>query len=229
MSVESEILRIQHNVANTYAAVAEKGGTVPLQPNSANLAEAVASITSSGEMIAGDGLSKDGDTLSVDNPVRGIVTQAEFDALTEAQKASGTYFVDDGMTCSCGEVYSTEERRIGTWFGKPLYRKVVTNISTVTGNIWVKILDPIPNSTIVSIRGFVSNAGPSTNFCFPIPYFISDAHYGCYWYYNVLDTSLNIDGLCYRLTSPDTSGGFMTTIIEYTKTTDPTPTQEVSA
>lgn len=44
MSVESEILRIQRNIADTYAAVAEKGGQVPLQPNSANLAAAVASI-----------------------------------------------------------------------------------------------------------------------------------------------------------------------------------------
>lgn len=44
MSVESEILRIQHNIANTYAAVSEKGGEVPLQPTSANLAAAVASI-----------------------------------------------------------------------------------------------------------------------------------------------------------------------------------------
>lgn len=48
MSVESEILRIQHNIANTYAAVAEKGGEVPLQPTSANLAAAVASIPSIG-------------------------------------------------------------------------------------------------------------------------------------------------------------------------------------
>lgn len=44
MSVESEILRIQHNIANTYAAVSEKGGEVPLQPTSANLAAAVSSI-----------------------------------------------------------------------------------------------------------------------------------------------------------------------------------------
>lgn len=44
MSIESEILRIQHNVADTYAAVAGKGGEVPLQPNSAKLAAAVESI-----------------------------------------------------------------------------------------------------------------------------------------------------------------------------------------
>lgn len=48
MSVESEILRIQHNIANTYAAVSEKGGEVPLHPTSANLAAAVASIPSGG-------------------------------------------------------------------------------------------------------------------------------------------------------------------------------------
>lgn len=48
MSVESEILRIQRNVADTYAAVAEKGGTVPLQPNSENLPAAVSSIPAGG-------------------------------------------------------------------------------------------------------------------------------------------------------------------------------------
>lgn len=44
MSIESEILRIQRNVANAYAAVSEKGGEVPLQPTSANLEAAVRSI-----------------------------------------------------------------------------------------------------------------------------------------------------------------------------------------
>lgn len=44
MSVESEILRIQHNIANAYAAVADKGGEVPLQTTSANLVEAISSI-----------------------------------------------------------------------------------------------------------------------------------------------------------------------------------------
>lgn len=47
MSVESEILRIQHNIADTYAVVSSKGGDVPLQPNSENLAAAVASIPAS--------------------------------------------------------------------------------------------------------------------------------------------------------------------------------------
>ncbi len=48
MSIESEILRIQKNIADTYAVVAEKGGSVPLAPISANLAGAVRSIPASG-------------------------------------------------------------------------------------------------------------------------------------------------------------------------------------
>lgn len=44
MSVESEILRIQNNIASAYTAVANKGGQVPSQPTSANLAGAVSSI-----------------------------------------------------------------------------------------------------------------------------------------------------------------------------------------
>jgi hypothetical protein len=53
------------------------------------------------------------------------MTQAEFNALTEEQKARGTYFVDDGANGGGSlEVYDDRERVIGTWFGKPLYRKV---------------------------------------------------------------------------------------------------------
>ena len=52
MSVESEILRIQRNIADTYAAVASKGGEVPTQPNSANLAAAVQSIPAGGDNSA---------------------------------------------------------------------------------------------------------------------------------------------------------------------------------
>lgn len=78
----------------------------------------------------GDGLTKEGDTLSVETPVQGVVTQAEFDALPEAQRNKGLYVIPDGGSGgggkSAGEVYSTEETRIGTWVdGKPIYRKTV--------------------------------------------------------------------------------------------------------
>ena len=83
-------------------------------------------------ITAGDGLSKEGDILSVTTPVRGVVTQAEFDALPEEQRNKGLYVIPDGgeggggSGASGGEVYSTEETRVGTWIdGKPLYRKTV--------------------------------------------------------------------------------------------------------
>ena len=52
------------------------------------------------DLTAGDGLSREGNTLNVDNPNRGILSQTEFDALPEEQKRSGTYFVDDGSSSS---------------------------------------------------------------------------------------------------------------------------------
>lgn len=51
MSVESEILRIQHNIANAYAAVSDKGGEVPLLPDSDNLAAAIRGIPCSSQDI----------------------------------------------------------------------------------------------------------------------------------------------------------------------------------
>lgn len=48
MSIESEILRIQRNISDAYAAVATKGGELPPLPTSANLAAAVASVPQGG-------------------------------------------------------------------------------------------------------------------------------------------------------------------------------------
>lgn len=139
MSVENEILRIQHNIANTYAAVSRKGGEVPLQPTSANLPAAVESIPQGPTYTAGDGIditdTETGAEISVTTPVQGIVTQAEFNAMTEAERNRGLYVISDGGGggSSAGEVYSTEEIRIGTWIdGKPLYRKTLLTTSPVS-------------------------------------------------------------------------------------------------
>lgn len=78
--------------------------------------------------LAGKGLSKDGDALNVTTPVKGIVTDSEFDALPEDERNNGFYIIKDGSDGSGSgssnlEIYSTEETRIGTWIdGKPLYR-----------------------------------------------------------------------------------------------------------
>lgn len=139
MSVENEILRIQHNIANTYAAVSRKGGEVPLQPTSANLPAAVESIPQGPTYTAGDGIditeTEAGASIGVTTPVQGIVTQAEFNAMPEAERNRGLYVISDGGGggSSAGEVYSTEEIRIGTWIdGKPLYQ--MTKTGTISSN-----------------------------------------------------------------------------------------------
>lgn len=48
MSIQAEINRINANIVNAYNAIEAKGGTIPLQTNSANLASAIESISGGG-------------------------------------------------------------------------------------------------------------------------------------------------------------------------------------
>lgn len=88
-------------------------------------------------LTAGDGLEIDEDgNINIDKPVKRIVTETEFDAMTDEEKKGLYVITDDGGSSSGNsgnsrwEVYSEEEIRIGTWIdGKPLYRKVITRTS----------------------------------------------------------------------------------------------------
>ena len=48
MSIQAEINRINTNIANAYTTIEAKGGTIPIQANSANLASAIESISGGG-------------------------------------------------------------------------------------------------------------------------------------------------------------------------------------
>lgn len=48
MSIQAEINRINTNIVNAYSAIEAKGGTIPIQANSANLASAIESISGGG-------------------------------------------------------------------------------------------------------------------------------------------------------------------------------------
>lgn len=214
MSVESEILRIQHNIASAYAKVSGKGGEVPLQPTSANLAAAIASIPVGSELTAGDGLSKEGDTLSVTTPVRGIVTQAEFDALPEAQKNSGLYVISDGSGEpgggeSAGEIYSTKETRIGTWIdGKPVYQQTFSFMSPSTET--ADNAFSVPNiGSLIQLYGYMDINGGFI----PIPFYNGTALISV-WY--------NKDGGVMRIqvTSDVYYSRQCYLTLRYTKTTD---------
>lgn len=48
------------------------------------------------KLTDGDGTTVEGNAVNIDTPVRGVLSQEEFDALPEAERNKGLYFVDDG-------------------------------------------------------------------------------------------------------------------------------------
>lgn len=118
------------------------------------------------------------------------------------------------------EVYSTEETRIGTWIdGKPLYRKIVIGELTSKGS-WQKIGDPIQNANVVSImssmiRSQYSDVLPSG------PFYLNGVNYGYAVVYGMTGTTGVPEEGLYGFTSSEFYFGKVITILEYTKTTDP--------
>jgi len=165
----------------------------------------------------GDGISIQDDTISVDTPVRGIVTQAEFDALAAEQQNKGLYVIDDGKSggsTSCEEIYFTEETRIGTWIdAKPIYRKVITGTTGGSVGAWTSI-----------------GALPDLEY----PVFMYGTMLGNDNVYVTVPYASNIDGKYTAAVIVQPSGSIevavfnqvwlnvpVTIIMEYTKTTDP--------
>ena len=169
MSIQSEIDRVTGNVADAYAAVEEKGGALPEEQTSDNLAEAVKSINAS--------------------------------------------------AASSGEIYSTEETRIGTWIdGKPLYRKTYSITTDSSGESRVAFDTGL---NIVNIYGTIKYSGDGRIYQLPafIPGYI-DAY-----------CTVNDNGYGTELVATYTDnfrwGMPLVCTIEYTKTTDETETEEV--
>ena len=110
-----------------------------VDPNDSVTVEEMSAAIDEAKPTQGDGITIRDSEISVTTPVRSVLTQAEYDALPDEQKSSGLYVISDGgcVESSGGEIYSTTERRIGTWIdGKPLYRKTysVDNLSVFTEN-----------------------------------------------------------------------------------------------
>lgn len=75
MSIASEITRINTNIANSYTAISNKGGTLPATQNSNNLATAISSIPSGG----GDAvIEKDVNFYDYDGTLVNSYTSNEF-------------------------------------------------------------------------------------------------------------------------------------------------------
>lgn len=178
--------------------------------------------------MVGDGLS-DKNGLSVTNPVRGILTKAEFDALSEEEKATGTYFVDDGSSSSSGggsssEDYSTEETVIGTWIdGKKLYRRVFAFTTPSNYSLWTNVGVAVENIDYLAetVITFISSDGAKIQ----CPFRDNASTIEFCYKSNGIEMYLNHTGGDYFKSRPARA------ILLYTKTTDEATvtTNEISA
>lgn len=161
-------------------------------------------------------------------------TSAEYEALTDEEKQADVAYVitDDnegassggsGTASSAGEVYSTEETRVGTWIdGKPLYRKVFTLVVTSTNNCKIYTGLNGPDIEIIKIEGLKkhhSDTDKLTHYV-PIPSWNNSA--------DTLRVNSSIFHTTIDSASPEiqikthlaAEGDVLIYILEYTKNTD---------
>lgn len=113
-----------------------------------------------------------------------LITEAEYDALTEEQKKNGLYFISDSSSTYSGEIYSTEQTRIGTWIdGKAIYRKCFQGEISVGPDTPITIVHldrTLHKSKIQIVRmlgGITSSYGPGINENIPAYYYPKGAGY----------------------------------------------------
>ena len=110
------------------------------------------------------------------------------------------------------EIYSTNETRIGTFMGKPLYRKVINTISPSNeiGKIYNASSLNIDN--IINMYCVISAISFNIRVKVKLPYYYNDNDAGTIW--------LEGDNITLRLTGSTYRGQSTILFLEYTKTTD---------
>lgn len=106
-------------------------------------------------LTAGDGITIEDDAIRVTTPVRGL-TQAEYDRLLEGERGGLCVITDaDTVLPEGGEVYSTQETRIGTWIdGKPVYKKTFSGVTPSSNGVApLGDLSDLSIDTVVEING----------------------------------------------------------------------------
>lgn len=192
----------------------------------AAIQEALENAGSSGTEYTGtDGVTIEGDTIGLDNPMRGIISQDEFDALPEEQRNKGTYIIpepNDGIGGAFENVYSTEETVIGVWVNpdgtkQSLYRIVFGGQipSTVSGT-WVSLDKHIPNADVKVLKvGLITSEGYT-----PLPAVNTTLTGVCRIEYStVVSNNRSLGLVIVNSIQPFVSSQYIA-VLEYTKTTD---------
>lgn len=169
-------------------------------------------------LINGTGTTVEGNAVNINTPVYDIKTQAEFDALSEEQQNKGLYVISDndssGGGASAGEVYSTEEVRIGTWIdGKPLYAKTVQiDFSLSTSQTATGV--PLPDGALPKfVDGFI---GP-TDWGAQYPIYFAEQNGNTLTYIFPVTVNDSVSIINRWVSSTPTTA---TVTVKYTKTTD---------
>lgn len=117
------------------------------------------------------------------------------------------------------DIYDDQERVIGSWFGKPLYRKTITGTLPSKSGTWTVVSEAIPNAIIRSMNAVVylsSMEKPVAVYSLPI---IASGGYA-YVSYNTTFQPSELKGLIGYVTYSAFFGKPLTVVLEYTKTTD---------
>ena len=149
------------------------------------------------------------------------ITQAEYDALTDEEKQADVMYAitDDGGSgedSSGDNVYSSEEVRVGTWFGKPLYRKTSPVSELLAGtNVLIPISELSDVDVFVSSAAILINDVGANNNYVTLP-FLSVNESGTITMSAAVSISINgLQVSLYKMTGFKGRGW-----VEYTKTTD---------
>lgn len=120
---------------------------------------------------------------------------------------------------SGGDVYSTEETKIGTWIdGKPLYRKVfVVTIPSLSDNNWVALvgttIDELDTVCYINLVDIVDQS----YFSFP---YVDRVYFAQVRYFKKKLSYTTGAGICFNGNIPDLVGNTGIVVLKYTKTTD---------
>lgn len=136
-------------------------------------------------------------------------TTEQFNAQKESAPVGTTFLITDDVGGSDGGIYDGEERVIGTWFGKPLYRKTITMSELGLGTTSVAL--PNDLKMITSFKGVLINK--NDNKVMRVLPFSDNT--------NANNIRVDSDGTYLRvITYTDWSNYIPYVTIEYTKTTD---------
>lgn len=140
-------------------------------------------------------------------------TSASTDSSTEGyytSRPTNTSFLICVKAVVAGEVYSTEERVVGTWIdGKKIYQKTFVD-RTPSSGIYIKSISDLSLDTLISMKGMIRQRNDTIN----APMFFSNTTYYVAGYINKTLSQIKVEMYS------DYYNSDMYITIQYTKTTD---------